>query len=428
MILPASRALVAMVGAVLTVCAGCGDAAAPLRGSKTWASHPQHFVVVFRSNSSEHRRHQHMRLHAALAETDSESEIRHNFTFASGLHGYAARFSDKLLRSALEDDDVVEYIEFDGIVKATAPLHGSGVNASSTSGIVGEPAKVASCATQGSAPWGLTRIAQRNKNLNGQYTYGTDGANVKVYVLDTGISVNHEDFGGRATWGATFATNSDGSKTDRNGHGTHCAGTIGGSTYGVAKQASLVAVQVLTDTGSGTMSGVIKGLEWVCQNKNKNGNQCVINLSLSGGYYSAMNDAANSAHKCGCVVVVAAGNDGSDACQRSPASASEVISVGASSNNDKRAYFSNKGGCVDIFAPGVYIKSTWIGSNYAVNTISGTSMAAPHVAGAAAKLLGSTGYDPDTAKSSILASATSGYLSDVGSNSPNKLLYSNTCE
>jgi subtilisin family serine protease len=246
-------------------------------------------------------------------------------------------------------------------------------------------------------------------------------------MAHAGVYVGHSDFGGRAVWGASFV----GETTDGNGHGTHCAGTIGGTVYGVAKETRLVAVQVLSSTGSGTMSGVINGLEWVCQqhtSRKKEGKSCVINLSLSGGKYNAMDSAANYAASCGCAVVAAAGNDGADACYSSPAGAEQVITVGATSNDDSRPYFSNYGACVDVFAPGVYIKSTWIGSQYAVNSISGTSMAAPHVAGVAAQLL-SSGYSTgDTILGDIKSTASSGYLSNSGSGSPNLLLYSPGCD
>jgi len=405
----------ALVAAVLT---DVVHGEVELRGMAASAAHANHFVVVFKTSAPDENKGHHLRRHTELASRDPESEIRHNFTI-KGFQGYAARFSADLLRSARQDEDIVEYIEYDGRVSVAAPvLHGARNNASAHA--------EASCTTQNNAVWGLSRIDKRSNDGSKQYSYSSTGANVNAYVLDTGVYTEHSDFGGRATWGATFAPNSDGKKTDENGHGTHCAGTIGSYTYGVAKDASIVGVQVLTESGSGSMSGVIQGLEWVCQHKQQNGNKCVINLSLSGGYYNAMNDAANAAVQCGCVVVVAAGNDGANACNWSPASASDVITVGASNKNDKRAYFSNIGSCLDVFGPGVYIKSTWIGSQYAINTISGTSMAAPHVAGVAARLL-SAGYSSDGARSQILSDATTGVLSDVGNNSPNKLLYAGSC-
>lgn len=228
-------------------------------------------------------------------------------------------------------------------------------------------------------------------------------------------------------WGVSFV----GEGTDNNGHGTHCAGTIGGEKYGVAKQTRLVSVQVLSGSGSGTMSGVIGGLEWVCQQHNsrkQEGKKCVINLSLSGGKYDAMDSAANYASSCGCAVVAAAGNDGADACYSSPARADRAITVGATANNDARPYFSNYGSCVNIFAPGVYIKSTWIGSQNAVNSISGTSMAAPHVAGVAAQYLSSGYSTADSIQSDLVAAATSGYVSNLGDGSPNALLFTRGCD
>lgn len=390
-----------------------------------------HWVAVFRANATTLAKKEHIDRHRAIADKDPVSKIHRTFSI-NGFEGYAARFSDEHLRLATKDDAVLEYIEVDGLVSIDAPVPNRehiavphAVKASLSSvpeAAANGTAKAASCNTQTNAVWGLTRISERERKMHGKYVYDRTGTNVDAYILDTGIYVDHEDFQGRAEWGVSFV----GESTDSNGHGTHCAGTIGGFVYGVAKDVRLVAVQVLSGSGSGSMSGVIAGLEWVCQehkSRKNDGKKCVINLSLSGGRYDAMDSAANYAAKCGCAVVAAAGNDGADACTQSPAAAESVITVGAISSGDSKPYFSNYGSCVDIFAPGVYIKSTWIGSSKAANAISGTSMAAPHVAGAAALLLGSGFSNADSIKDDLMSTASTGYLSNLGSGSPNLLLY-----
>merc|ERR1711988_678070 len=277
------------------------------------------------------------------------------------------------------------------------------------------------CYEQSSAVWGLTRTSQHTKSLNGKYYFDSEGEGVKAYIIDTGVYTGHSQFGGRASFGASFTGETH--KSDKNGHGTHCAGTIGSETYGIAKKVELVGVQVLSSTGSGYMSWVINGIDWVCDDhKDDKDNKCVVNLSLGGGYYSALNQAVNELVKCGCTVVVAAGNENSNACSSSPASAEDAISVGATDNLDQRAYFSNYGDCVDVFAPGLYITSTWIGSPYAINTISGTSMASPHVCGIAAKVASRTGKEGDDINEIILEQASSGYLKDLNG-SPDLLVY-----
>jgi subtilisin family serine protease len=234
--------------------------------------------------------------------------------------------------------------------------------------------------TQTGATWGLVRIDERDLNLDGRYSYDdhADGTGVTAYILDTGIRITNLDFGGRASWGTNTV---DTVNTDENGHGTHVAGTVGGTTYGVAKNVRLVAVKVLNKFGSGTFSGIIAGIDWVVAHRN---GPAVINMSLGGGKTQAVNDAVENAIKARVTVVVAAGNNNANACNYSPASAPNAVTVGASDSLDRKATFSNWGECVDLFAPGVGITSDWIGSNVAINTINGTSMASPHVAGLAA--------------------------------------------
>lgn len=273
--------------------------------------------------------------------------------------------------------------------------------------------------TQTGPAWGLDRIDQRNLALDATYGYTNTGNTVTAYVIDTGIRTSHQEFGARASWGIN--TSNDGKDTDCNGHGTHVAGTIGSSTYGVAKQVNLVAVKVLDCNGSGYNSTVISGIDWVIANKRS---PAVINMSLGGSFDTALNSALTNATNAGISVVVAAGNESRDACLSSPASAASAITVGATNSDDSVAYYSNLGSCVDLFAPGSGITSTWMTSDAAINTISGTSMASPHVAGAVALYLeGNPSASPATVASVITGSATPGVVVGLGANSPNKLLY-----
>jgi subtilisin family serine protease len=273
-------------------------------------------------------------------------------------------------------------------------------------------------ATQTNPPWGLDRIDQRNRPLSGTYTYPNTASNVRVYVIDTGIRTSHSQFGGRATWGANFA---GGQSTDCNGHGTHVAGTVGGTTYGVAKSVQLVAVKVLNCQGSGTLSGVVAGINWVTNNAVE---PAVANMSLGGGASSSIDSAVANSVASGVTYVVAAGNSGANACSFSPARAPSAITVGATGSTDARASFSNFGSCLDIFAPGVSIQSAWHTSNTATNTISGTSMASPHVAGAAALVLSANpSWSPSQVASFLVSNATTGVVTSPGSGSPNRLLF-----
>ncbi|KAI0244112.1 hypothetical protein L0F63_001794 [Massospora cicadina] len=276
-------------------------------------------------------------------------------------------------------------------------------------------------AIQKNATWGLNRISQVDKltTTDYSYTYGYDGSNVTVYVVDTGIKVGHPEFEGRARFGARFAGKTD---EDENGHGTHCAGTIGSASYGVAKKATLVAVKVLDGSGSGSNSGVISGIDWIIGNRTED-DASVISLSLGGWKSKALNDAIEAAVASGVVAVVAAGNDNRDACNYSPASAPSAITVGATDINDARASFSNYGKCVDVFGPGVKIISTW--NNGETNTISGTSMATPHVAGLAAYFLSEKKGTPEEVGNRIVSLASKDKITNPGSDSPNLLIFNN---
>ena len=276
-------------------------------------------------------------------------------------------------------------------------------------------------AAQSGAVWGLDRIDQRGLPLNGNYNYNFSGSNVTAYIIDTGVAINHNEFGGRARHGWDFVGN-DSDATDCNGHGTHVAGTIGGSTYGVAKNVDVVGVRVLGCTGSGANSGVIAGINWVANNAT---GPSVANMSLGGGISTATDNAVNNAVASGITFVVAAGNDNANACNYSPARAVNAITVGSTTRSDSRSSFSNYGNCLDIYAPGSSIKSAWYNSNTATKTISGTSMASPHVAGVAALILqDNPSFTPAQVTNELANRTTKGKVIDAKSGSPNELLYS----
>ncbi|XP_041470585.1 aqualysin-1-like [Lytechinus variegatus] len=298
--------------------------------------------------------------------------------FRRVLNGFAADLSDDVL-DIVRRLPAIEYIEQDGVYRSQVT-------------------------------WGLDRIDQRSLPLDNSYSPRGTGSGYTVWVIDTGVHDSHSNFGGRAQQLVNYA---NGGNEDCNGHGTHCAGTVGSNTYGVATGVQIKGVKVLGCWGSGSTSGIVSGLEYVAANKQ--GDKNVASMSLGGGISLTLDNAVKSLISDGVPTAVAAGNSNEDACSTSPARASTAITVGATDNSDTRSSFSNYGSCLDIFAPGTDITSTWIDSNYATNTISGTSMACPHVAGAIA-LFGS-----DT--SSMISDASSSKISDVGSGSPNKLLY-----
>lgn len=272
---------------------------------------------------------------------------------------------------------------------------------------------------QASAPWGLDRIDQSALPLNQVYVYPDHGTTVNAYIIDTGILLSHNEFQGRALTGIDLVSRG-GQAIDCNGHGTHVAGTVGGATYGVAKNVNLYAVRVLDCNGSGSFSNVIAGIEWVTANHRQ---PAVVNMSLGGGVSQAVDDAVAASVRSGVTYVVAAGNDSTLACNSSPSRVPTAITVGSATRDDVRSSFSNYGSCVDIFAPGSDILSSWFSSSSATNTISGTSMATPHVAGVAALYLA---QHPDALPSEVSAQIVShgiqGRIANTGSGSPNLLV------
>ncbi|KAK3986127.1 putative peptidase [Cladorrhinum sp. PSN332] len=310
---------------------------------------------------------------------------------AAKFKGFAAKLSAANL-DAVRKNPNVEYIEQDAIVTAYDFV------------------------TQDNVPWGLARISHRTTGQTSYIYDSSAGAGTCSYIIDTGIYVNHTQFGGRAEWLANFA---DSDNTDGNGHGTHVAGTIGGLDFGVAKATKLYGVKVLRASGSGTLAGVIAGVDFVTSDSKTRDcpNGSVANLSLGSSRSTAVNSAVAAAVKAGVFVSVAAGNSDDDSYWYSPASEPTVCTVGATDIGDARAWFSNYGDLVDVFAPGVDILSSWIGNSAATNTISGTSMAAPHVAGLGAYFLGLSGSDvpktPEALCAYIRETSTNGTITDL---------------
>jgi subtilisin family serine protease len=365
------------------------DRPAPVIGADRASAIDGRYIVVMegRASTSEGR---------AAAADARDLGGRDVQRFTAALEGFSARLSDRALEQLRANPDVA-YVEADQRVSIDA--------------------------TQSPATWGLDRIDQRNLPLNNAYTYTPTGAGVTAYIVDTGVLASHNEFSGRMAAGYS-AINDGRGTTDCNGHGTHVAGTVGGTTYGVAKQVTIKPVRVLDCNGSGSTSGVIAGVDWVTSN-HAAGTPAVANMSLGGGVSSALDTAVNNSIADGVSYAVAAGNENTNACNGSPSRVASAITVGSTTNTDARSSFSNYGSCLDLFAPGSNITSAWYTGNTATNTISGTSMATPHVAGVAALYLqGAPTASPSTVANAITSTATTGVVSGAQTGSPNRLLYS----
>ncbi len=384
-------------GAALVV-AGCSDSVGPVDpGSPSMrasgATNPT-YIVKFNDNVTD------VPALARRLAAANGGTIR--FTYQRAIKGFAASLSPTAA-AALARNPSVAFVEADQIFTIQT--------------------------TQTGATWGLDRSDQRALPLSTTYSYTNTGAGVTAYIIDTGILFGHTDFGGRAVDGYD-AVNVGTPADDCNGHGTHVAGTVGGSAYGIAKGVKLVAVRVLDCGGSGSTSGVVAGIDWVTGN-HAAGAPAVANMSLGGSASTALDDAVRRSITDGVSYGLAAGNGNffgiaQNACNYSPARVAEGITVGATDKTDKKASFSNYGSCLDIFAPGVGITSSWSTSPTATNTISGTSMATPHVVGVAALYLqGNTGASPATVRNALVDNATTGKVTSAGRKSPNKLLFTN---
>jgi len=381
--------VVLLVLAVASPAFAAGDGpVAPLIARDAPGAIAGSYIVVFKDGTVGEA------VEAAIAEAAQAPETRLHYRYTEVLNGFAAELPERAVQALLRNPHVA-YVEVDQVVTIDA--------------------------TQSPATWGIDRIDQRALPLSNSYTYTNTGAGVTAYIIDTGILISHTEFGGRASIGFDAY---GGNGIDCNGHGTHVAGTVGGNTYGVAKGVSLVAVRVLDCAGSGTTSGVIAGVNWVTSNHTTG--PAVANMSLGGGASTSLDTAVKNSIADGVTYAIAAGNSNRDACRFSPARVPTAITVGATTNTDARASYSNYGACLDIFAPGSSITSAWYTSTSATNTISGTSMATPHVAGVAALYLqGSPSATPATVRNALVANATPGVVINEGRKSPDLLLFTN---
>jgi subtilisin family serine protease len=369
----------ALTGATSVAAAEGADGDAPLVAAKGKAITGQYIVVLKEGKNGN-----------SVAASASASP---KHVYDAALNGFAANLSDKQVEKLRKNNDVA-FIEQDAEVS---------IDTTENMDVNGDP-------------WGIDRIDQRTLPLSNSYTFNKTGAGVEAFIIDTGIQTSHPEFEGRASFGFDAL---GGNGEDCNGHGTHVAGTVGGKTYGVAKGVRLRSVRVLDCNGSGSYAGVIAGMNWVSQNSP---GPAVANMSLGGGFSSAVNTAANNLANSDVFLAVAAGNSNANACNSSPSSAAAAFTVAASDRTDTRASFSNYGNCVDGYAPGVAIKSAWL--NGGTNTISGTSMATPHVTGVGALYKSALGeVSSSTLSNLIISNASSGVIKNNRASTPNRLLF-----
>jgi subtilisin family serine protease len=393
-------------------------AAAPVKNADLSAelTVPNKYIVTYKTGTSSGSRKKHEEDITKKAKKKNKKGVVDAIDLGA-LQGYVAEIPPSELPDIV-NSNLVDYIEKDSVVNVSRV-------AAST-----EQLQKRAYTTQVNAAWGLARISHSGGGTGsfgtGYYYDTTAGTGVRVYVVDTGIRTTHTEFGGRAIWGANFITGSP--NTDEFGHGTHVAGTIAGKTFGVAKSATVVAVKVLDKTGSGTMSGIILGLNWAVNNaKARNApKKSVVNMSLGGAYTASVNAAVKAATDAGLTVVVAAGNSNDDSSYYSPASAPSAITVGAVEGTNTRTWFSNYGTLVDIFAPGDAVISSYHTSDSATRYLAGTSMASPHVAGLAAYFIAKEGLSGSVAVTNrILTAAVSGVVGDAAGGA-NRVAY-NAC-
>ena len=365
-----------------------------VRGAESADAIPNKFIVVLKPEVKAAEV-------AAQLQNSRASGVAVNHVYGSAINGFAAELSQSAVDELLREP-YVDFIEADQLVTVVD--------------------------TQTNATWGLDRIDQRDLPLDGSYTYNFSGAGVDAYIIDTGIRTTHSEFSGRMGSTGFTSINDGNGYEDCNGHGTHVAGTVGGTTYGVAKDVTLYAVRVLSCSGSGSNSGVIAGVDWVTQNAASTGRPSVANMSLGGVISTALDNAVANSVASGVSYAVAAGNDNGNACNASPARVDSALTVGSTTSSDSRSSFSNFGTCVDVFAPGSAITSAWHTGDNVTNTISGTSMASPHVAGVVALILeGSPSNSPAQVFNEIVGNATQDKVGNPGSGSPNLLLCTDEC-
>jgi len=373
---------------VLGAFAAASQALVPL--NRVQKAVPGEYVVVLRDgvDAQTHKES----LKTFMTEDSKANELLHEYTIGE-FQGYSVRCTPAVLKFIRQAEDVVKLVE--------------------------ENQFVSTFAVQNNPPsWGLDRTSQRNLPYDNAFHYpDSAGLGVDLYTIDTGIYLQHNDFGGRARWGYTAPANAN--DDDLNGHGTHCSGTMAGTSYGISKRGNLIAVKVLGDLGFGTTADVVAGVNWVA-NQHSTGDKSVGNMSLGGGASAAIDDACNAAVTKGVHIAVAAGNDNANACNYSPARAANVVFVGATDNADRKSSFSNYGTCVEIHAPGTSITSSWIGGPNAERTISGTSMASPHVAGVMGLYLGEN-IQPTA--SALASASTKNVITGLPAGTVNYLLY-----